>query len=295
MVIIVGKHGQLCNRIFHASAFLANAIEHDYCVYNARFNEYFQYFEDNHKRNKPSKNMRFIFQKNYFLHEICRRTLGLMVRLSIKFKIKNLFFIEIIEIFSWTSPSVFDLNNTDFVRKARSKVVLVAGWQFRDALNFDKYQDQIRAFWQPNSDIIWAAEKTIKQYRLPFDIIIGVHIRRGDYADFQNGKWFFNDDFYAQKLKEIMQLQSFKNKKIGFIICSNEVIKTDYFNTLNILIEQRPFVEDMLLLSLCDYIVGVPSTFSMWASFYGQKPLLQIMDSAQKMRFDDFKIINALN
>ncbi|MEN9611061.1 MAG: hypothetical protein RLZZ628_1875 [Bacteroidota bacterium] len=30
MVIIVGKQGQLCNRIFHASAFLANAIEYDY-------------------------------------------------------------------------------------------------------------------------------------------------------------------------------------------------------------------------------------------------------------------------
>jgi hypothetical protein len=51
MVLIVGKQGQLCNRIFHASAFLANATASDYRVYQARFNEYFEYFDENQARN----------------------------------------------------------------------------------------------------------------------------------------------------------------------------------------------------------------------------------------------------
>ncbi len=295
MVIIVGKHGQLCNRLFHASAFMANAIEHDYRVYNTRFNEYFTFFEDNCGENAANSPMRIIFQNNHFLHTACRRTLGLLMRICVKYKITRLPFIEIIEIFAMQVPSVFDLNDPIFVQKAKSKIVLVAGWFFRDTPNFEKYQDQIRAFWRPNASIITKTEQQIKTYRQDVDILIGVHIRRGDYADFRDGKWFYSDAVYAQKLLLIKQLDIFKDKKIHFVICSNEAINLESFGMLPTIFEQRHFVEDLHLLSLCDYIVGVPSTFSMWASFYGKRPLLQINHAEQIINFDDFIVVTALD
>ncbi len=295
MVIIVGKHGQLCNRLFHASAFLANATEHNYCVYNARFNEYFAYFEENNKQNSAHSAMRFIFSRQHFLHNLGRRSLGFMMRLSIKFKIKRLPFVEFIEIFELAPPSVFDLNDPIFVQKAQSKIVFVAGWLFRDSLNFEKHQDVIRDFWRPNQSIMEAVNKIMTTNRAQFNIVIGVHIRRGDYADFQEGKWFFSDAIYADKLLKIKQLAEFDNKKIGFVICSNERIDVQAFEGLNIEFEVRHFMEDLCILSACDYIVGVPSTFSMWASFYGQRPLLQIMDRHQDIRFDDFKPCHSLD
>lgn len=295
MVIIVGKHGQLCNRLFHASAFMANAIEHDYRVYNTRFNEYFTFFEENYVENTANSPMRIIFQNNHFLHTACRRALGFLMRMSMKYNIRRFLFIEIVEIFAMQTPSVFDLNDPVFVQKARSKIVLVAGWFFRDTPNFEKYQDQIRAFWRPNADIIAKTEQQIKTCRQDVDIVIGVHVRRGDYADFRDGKWFYSDAIYAQKLLSIKQLDIFKGKKIRFVICSNEAINPELFATLPVVFERRHFVEDLHLLSLCDYIVGVPSTFSMWASFYGQRPLLQINHAEQIMNFDDFKIVKALD
>jgi hypothetical protein len=295
MVIIVGKHGQLCNRLFHASAFLANAIEYDYRVYNTRFNEYFTHFEENYLENAANSPMRIVFQKNDFLHTACRRALGLVMRLCVIFKIRRLGFVEIVEIFAMTPPSVFDLNDPVFVQKARSKIVLVAGWCFQDGANFEKYQDQIRAFWRPNSAIIAATEKKINGYREDFDIIIGVHVRRGDYADFKDGKWFFSDAIYLDKILSINQLDVFKNRKLLFVICSNECVNIENSDALNIIFEPRTFLEDLHLLSLCDYIIGVPSTFSMWASFYGQRPLLQIREAEQTMRFEDFKVVKALD
>ena len=295
MVIIVGKHGQLCNRLFHASAFLANAIEHDYRVYNTRFNEYFTFFEENYRGNASKTPLRVIFQNNHFLHTACRRALGLLIRMCMKYKIKRLPFVEIVEIFAMQAPSVFDLNDPVFVEKARSKIVLVGGWFFRDTPNFEKYQDTIRAFWRPNTDIIARTERQIESYREGFDITIGVHIRRGDYVDFKDGKWFYSDAVYAQKLLSINELDVFKDKKIRFVICSNEAINSESFAALSVVFELRHFVEDLHLLSLCDYIVGVPSTFSMWASFYGQRPLLQLNHAEQIIDFDDFKIVTALD
>jgi hypothetical protein len=35
-------------------------------------------------------------------------------------------------------------------------------------------------------------------------------------------------------------------------------------------------VEDLYSLARCDYLLGPPSTFSLWASFYGNVPLHQM-------------------
>jgi len=40
----------------------------------------------------------------------------------------------------------------------------------------------------------------------------------------------------------------------------------------------------------CDYLIGPPSTFTMWASFYGQVPLNIICRNDQPQAIDDFRV-----
>ena len=62
-------------------------------------------------------------------------------------------------------------------------------------------------------------------------------------------------------------------KKIGFVICSNDDV-TLTIPTQSVAFYPRGiFIEDLYTLAGCDYIIGPPSTFSQWASYYGNKPI----------------------
>ena len=58
---------------------------------------------------------------------------------------------------------------------------------------------------------------------------------------------------------------------------------------------QSSNIEDLYALSLCDYILGPPSTFSMWASFYGKKPLRIVSYKDEAISLHEFKIIAAVD
>jgi hypothetical protein len=42
----------------------------------------------------------------------------------------------------------------------------------------------------------------------------------------------------------------------------------------------------------CDYIFGPPSTYTMWASFYGNKPLYMMESASAEFSTDEFKVYN---
>jgi hypothetical protein len=58
------------------------------------------------------------------------------------------------------------------------------------------------------------------------------------------------------------------------------------------------FIEDLYALASCDYIIGPPSTFSQWASFYGNVPRYMVNYKAEQFygvpshepRLGDFRI-----
>ena len=75
----------------------------------------------------------------------------------------------------------------------------------------------------------------------------------------------------------------FKDPNILFFISSNEKIQfSDKYHTF--CLNDGGAIDDLYGLSICDYIVGPPSTFSQFASFLGQKPLLILWEKKQKIR-----------
>jgi hypothetical protein len=55
------------------------------------------------------------------------------------------------------------------------------GGYFADVINRNKYKQHLVCTWQPNKIYQDNIENYIGQYKDGHDILIGVHIRRGDY------------------------------------------------------------------------------------------------------------------
>jgi len=276
MVVIVSREGQLANRMLHASSFIANAQEHQYRVIHLFFDEYYSFFSESLGRKDTA--IRFLCKRKGGLAKFFQKMIALSVKALMKLKITRLPFFEIIKYEGYEQESIpFNLNNEDFLQKAKSKLVLVHGWLFRDYENQKKYRNLLLNTWTPDKKYQDNTQEYYNKYKKNQDILIGVHIRGGDYKKFEGGKWYYTTEQYYGKMKEVAALNIFCKKKLAFIICTNEknILFPDAQN-FSVFNEERHFIEDIYLLAKCDYIMGPPSTFSMWASFYGAVPLYML-------------------
>ena len=242
------------------------------------FDDYYSFFSDSLNQKKTP--LRVFGKRKAWFISILQETLSFFIKGLLKLKITKLPFVEIIKYEGYGQGDIpFDLNDKIFLRKAKSKIVLVHGWLFRDAVNQKKHRSLLLNNWKPNLNFQETTDEYCNRYKKEHDVLIGVHIRAGDYKKFEGGKWFYTPNQYYDKMKELAALEVFRDKKIAFVICSNEknisLPETDMFSVFN---EERHFVEDLYLLAKCDYIIGPPSTFSIWASFYGDVPLLMMND-----------------
>lgn len=181
------------------------------------------------------------------------------------------------------SSTIFDLNKTDFIENAKNKKILVHGWMFRDEVNIRKHRDKLLVFFKPVEPYCSQINEDINNAREKADVLIGVHIRRGDYSVFKNGIWFYSDFQFANFMHQIKSLYALENKTCAFFICSNDEIDINVFENLLIVFKKRHFIVDLYCLSKCDLIIGQPSTYSQWAAFYGNIPLLMLLNQNQKI------------
>lgn len=172
MVIIQKKTGQLANRLFLFSKFIANALEYEYELINPCFDEYRKYFASTRDNNffdlpisvelNPPVSYTSFFLKTNFLK---------MVR-------------PVTETYEFVTPAnekPINLNEPEYVEKARNKTVYASGWHFNEGKNLVKHADIIRKIFRPNDDILDLIRKKILEIRSRHDVIVGVHMRRGDY------------------------------------------------------------------------------------------------------------------
>ena len=206
MVIIVSRVGWLANRLLHASSFMGNAKEHGYKVLHLFFDDYYPFFSESLSDNRIP--IKFLGKRDSWLLSSFQKFVTLGVKAFSKLGITKLPFVEIVRYDGWHQGlKPFDLNDERFVKKARSKLILVMGWAFRDPENFKKHKSLLLDTWMPNKYYRDNVEKYLNKYKDGADLLIGVHLRGGDYKSFEGGKWYYTPGQYYEKMKEVATLE----------------------------------------------------------------------------------------
>lgn len=181
--------------------------------------------------------------------------------------------------------------HNDIINKVYRSLGFINGWSTRvNTCYITAAKDELKKIFTPSYEIVNKSEYFIHNIREEFDIIIGVHIRRGDYISWNNGAFYYNFDVYDAFLKQLQNL--YIDKKVAFFISSNELINDSYFiGSSCFYYKSSTAMEDLYTLSLCDKIIGPFSTFSRWASFIGEKPLCFLESPNMIINESDFSVI----
>lgn len=169
------------------------------------------------------------------------------------------------------------------------------GWQTRtDTRYLQQTMPELQHIFRPKDEIMQKAETMIVRMRQKVDIVVGVHIRRGDYATWNDGRFFYELEEYHQFMLRIQQL--YKDKHVGFFISSNEDFSLDIFEGCycqRFSKEPSGAILDLYTLSVCDRIIGPFSSYSRWASFIGEVPLCFLETREQQFTEQSFaKIVD---
>jgi hypothetical protein len=283
-IVIASKSGQLGNRIIVFAHFIANAIEYGYELYNPNFDEYRFYFNstanndfDGHpitivgedfidlKQKKVSERIGFNTLK-YLLLPSCK-----ILKTQKRYELSDKYFLDLLE---------------------RKKIIITYGWLFRDRDNFNKYLDILKKIFSPIEIHARNVDRLIQNCRSDQEknkLLIGVHIRRGDYQTFQGGKYYYENSVYLKYMTQIYEIFQQEQKSVVFLLCSNETI-SEVFNQFEVYTGTGHLIEDLYCLAKCDYLMGPTSTYTSWASIYGNVPLCHLQTRDQVLQLSDFKV-----
>lgn len=160
----------------------------------------------------------------------------------------------------------------------RGKVI--KPWDNLYDLNPNEYFSILKTVFTFSKDIEDSVDSQFQDNTKGYDIIVGVHIRRGDYRFWQCGNYFFEMSYYRTICERIMQL--YPNKRLKFFLSTNEIVNADDWKEIDyFVINQSSAMKDLYCLSKCNLIIGPPSSFSRWAAFIGEKKLCFIQDKNQ--------------
>jgi hypothetical protein len=285
MLIVASKPGQLGNMLFAFAHVIACAIENGFSVANPVFDEYAEHFKTTERDvlcRFPSK--KSPLRGNRVARKATAKAAELIARALSKTRL-NLGLLRAVTVWDWTTT--FDLGNPEFLHSLKPhELVLLRGWGFRDKGALKEHAQKVKEFFEPLDEHQASIEQLVRKARTGADLLVGVHVRHG-YKDFDNWRHFYYaPKQYAGFMRQVQEL--FPGKNIAFLICSDRKQNEKDFAGFNVHFGNDHVVEDMYAFARCDYLLGPPSTYTMWASFYGSVPLNQIGDPKSRIRLDDF-------
>lgn len=263
MIINYDSPGQLCNRIWSLLPSIAYGLEYGEKVLIINFEEYSSYFENLNKNNLVSFSSKKLLKR--FIHSI-------KVRGYIQNGRPNL----LSKLLKWN---------------------MIEGWPIR----LDNYEmiinqsDAIRDIFTFNTKITTPVNEIFSSINKE-NVVVGVHIRRGDYRTWLGGIYYYADEEYIKTMNHLYRQFKETGKNVKFLLCSNEAIDFNNFDDLNcFIIPDSTGEKDLYALSKCDYIIGPPSSYSQWASFLGKVPVNYIMPERKELLLSEFSDVISFN
>ena len=281
MIIVIDKPGRLCNQLWAYSPFITFSVKNRIPLRILDFYDYAHLF------NKVNKNeyVKFGIFGNKLIDRFLRILIRIIRKLSLHFDLSK------INIFSFNQ---WDNENWRPILENKKNIIFLYAWDHpKDIESLRVYKGVIINMFRPKEIYIKRAAEFVKEIRASCNVLVGVHIRRTDYKYFRKGGYWFSDDIYLGRMMDIEKQFIEKGlDKVCFLLCSDADICLEKYLKVNAkMLKERSDIEDLYALSICDYILGPPSTFSMWASFYGGVPLRFIKHSNDKIFLREFSRI----
>lgn len=259
MLAIVRSYGRLGNQLWTYANILAFAKEHNIRVFHQGFDH--SLFDKNQNASAPLKIWRLIDIN------LRRIFINLIYRINLKVRL-----LPILNIGEDGLLHLDDQKNTSLLI-SKFKLVFLTGFYFSASKSLAKHSDYIKNFFSLNVRLQHEVHRLIKKARNNSEILIGVHIRHGDYRSYCDGIMYYT----AEEYRDVMRAIAKDNypTRVSFLICSDEIQDISIFHDLDVIQSnlKSHSIIDMYALGACDYIVGPNSSFSQWASFYGNVPL----------------------
>jgi hypothetical protein len=176
------------------------------------------------------------------------------------------------------------------------RLIVAEGWYARWYDLFAKYKQEIISLFAFNETTKAGVDRLLAGMPRA-DIRLGVHIRRGDYATWQGGRYCYDDAQYLSFIGQFIALHP--GKRVQVFICGNDpqLDRSLYRQALPegcVCFPQGNPGEDLYLLSQCDWLIGAPSTFTLVASMYRDLPLHWILDAGQPLTPKSFGRFDSL-
>lgn len=161
------------------------------------------------------------------------------------------------------------------------------GWCV-ESENWGTCRDKIREFFAPDDATAQRVARVMSTAHADGAVLVGMHLRRGDYRMWCDGKYFFDDATIARTMRQMAQ--ALFPRRARFVLVSDEPIHLRNYADFDVVMGPGDMVADVCVLAACDYILGPPSTFTAWASFYGDVPLRHLQDPSAPLRLDEFRV-----
>lgn len=158
---------------------------------------------------------------------------------------------------------------------------VVSSSRFYDYDSLCDNYDYIKWCFEFGNEVKTRVDLALAAIRSENDLLVGVHIRRGDYISWRNGDYYFDDSTYYKAAISAINILG-ESEHVRFVICSDEQIDINHFDTRFELSNATCPADDLEILSRCDYIIATHSTFSGWASFVGKVPMFRISSMKNK-------------
>ena len=153
-------------------------------------------------------------------------------------------------------------------------------------------QDKIRKLLSPENSLQKFSEERVGKLKQKFELLVGVHARRGDYRHFLDGIHFHCWSRYKKWIAQVKNLLELEfGRQVGFLLCSDETPPVEEFGELPVFYFRNsdPMI-DLHALSLCNYIIGPPSSFGTWVSFHGKVPRIIIKAETEIISLSQFTL-----
>ena len=286
MILIAQKVGRLGNRLFHFGYFIAFAAAHGLTVMNPGFGDYAEHFEGF----EGDLFCRFPPRASVVRPTAARRFVVFAATTSLARAVAQVpAGGAIASIHLPDGGPEFDLDSASAVQLAkRSRLFLPWGWLFCAHAGFETHAELIRELFTPVQRHRERVAALIDEARSQDDLLVGIHVRRGDYRHFLGGKYYFEPAGYRTLLEHLVGL--YPERPLRFLICSDEALDLCLFAGLNVMAGTGDVVQDLYALASCDLICGPPSTFNMWASFYGCVPRYELESLGELPRRESFTV-----